>query len=82
MFVIAAALVALILGAILSRVIEPGVRVKKIMLTTNTPGTGSVLTIGSDLLANRNASKERNLCHGSSDRSRNTRHGFVELHWS
>jgi len=28
---------ALILGAILSRVIEPGVRVEKIMLTTNTP---------------------------------------------
>jgi len=35
--VIAAAIVALILGAILSRVIEPGVRVEKIMLTTNTP---------------------------------------------
>src|SRR3954471_1842630 len=28
---------ALILGAILSRVIEPGVRVEKIMLTANTP---------------------------------------------
>jgi len=36
-WVIAAAIVALILGAILSRVIEPGVRVEKIMLTTNTP---------------------------------------------
>jgi alpha/beta hydrolase family protein len=35
--VIAAAIAALILGAILSRVIEPGVRVEKIMLTTNTP---------------------------------------------
>ena len=33
----AAAIAALILGAILSRVIEPGVRVEKIMLTTNTP---------------------------------------------
>jgi hypothetical protein len=33
----AAAVAALILGAILSRVIEPGVRVEKIMLTTNTP---------------------------------------------
>src|SRR5262245_22019476 len=36
-WVVAAATVALILGAILSRVIEPGVRVEKIMLTTNTP---------------------------------------------
>src|SRR5436190_18281045 len=36
-WVIAAAIVTLILGAILSRVIEPGVRVEKIMLTTNTP---------------------------------------------
>ena len=36
-WLIAAAIVALILGAILSRVIEPGVRVEKIMLTTNTP---------------------------------------------
>src|SRR5436853_7552389 len=36
-WVIAAAIVALILGAILSRVIEPGVRVEKIMLTPNTP---------------------------------------------
>ena len=36
-WVIAAAIVALILGAILSRVIEPGVRVEKIMLATNTP---------------------------------------------
>jgi pimeloyl-ACP methyl ester carboxylesterase len=35
--VVAAALSALILGAILSRVIEPGVRVKKMMLATNTP---------------------------------------------
>jgi hypothetical protein len=35
--VIAAALVALILGAILSRVIEPGVRIEKVILTTNTP---------------------------------------------
>ena len=34
---IAAAIAALILGAILSRVIEPGVRVEKIVLTTNTP---------------------------------------------
>jgi hypothetical protein len=34
---VAAAIAALILGAILSRVIEPGVRVEKIMLTTNTP---------------------------------------------
>lgn len=36
-WVIAAAIVALILGAILSRVIDPGVRVEKIMLTGNTP---------------------------------------------
>ena len=36
-WVIAAAIAALILGAILSRVIEPGVRVEKIMLTANTP---------------------------------------------
>jgi hypothetical protein len=36
-WVVAAAIAALILGAILSRVIEPGVRVEKIMLTTNTP---------------------------------------------
>jgi hypothetical protein len=34
-WVIAAAIVALILGAMLSRVIEPDVRVEKIMLTTN-----------------------------------------------
>jgi pimeloyl-ACP methyl ester carboxylesterase len=34
---VAAAVAALILGAMLSRVIEPGVRVKRIMLTTNTP---------------------------------------------
>jgi hypothetical protein len=34
---VVAAVAALILGAILSRVIEPGVRVEKIMLTTNTP---------------------------------------------
>jgi len=34
---IAASIAALIVGAILSRVIEPGVRVEKIMLTTNTP---------------------------------------------
>jgi hypothetical protein len=36
-WVVAAALAALILGAILSRVIDPGIRVEKIMLTTNTP---------------------------------------------
>jgi pimeloyl-ACP methyl ester carboxylesterase len=36
-WVIAAAIAALILGANLSRVIEPGVRVEKVMLTTNTP---------------------------------------------
>ena len=36
-WVVAAAIVALILGAILSRVIDPGVRVEKVMLTTNTP---------------------------------------------
>src|SRR4051794_27800784 len=36
-WVTAAAIAALILGAILSRVIEPGVRVERIMLTTNTP---------------------------------------------
>jgi len=34
---IAAAIVALIVGAILSRAVEPGVRVEKMMLTTNTP---------------------------------------------
>src|SRR3954466_4000562 len=34
---IAAAIVALILGAILSRVVDPGVRVEKVMLATNTP---------------------------------------------
>ena len=36
-WVIAAAIAALILGAVLSRVIEPGVRVEKVMLATNTP---------------------------------------------
>jgi predicted alpha/beta hydrolase len=36
-WLVAVAIAALILGAILSRVIEPGVRVEKIMLTTNTP---------------------------------------------
>ncbi|MCI0351221.1 MAG: alpha/beta hydrolase, partial [Acidobacteriales bacterium] len=36
-WLVAAAIAALILGAILSRVVEPGVRVEKIMLTTNTP---------------------------------------------
>jgi pimeloyl-ACP methyl ester carboxylesterase len=36
-WVVAAAIAALILGAILSRVIEPGVRVEKVMLTANTP---------------------------------------------
>src|SRR5205814_7078453 len=36
-WVIAAAIAALILGAILSRAIEPGVRVEKVNLTTNTP---------------------------------------------
>ena len=36
-WLVAAAIAALILGAILSRVIEPGVRVEKMMLTTNTP---------------------------------------------
>ena len=35
--VVAAAIAALILGAILSHVIEPGVRVEKVMLATNTP---------------------------------------------
>jgi hypothetical protein len=33
---VAAAITALILGAILSRLIDPGVRVEKIMLTANT----------------------------------------------
>jgi hypothetical protein len=37
LWVIAAAVAALILGAILSRVIEPGVRVEKITLTGSTP---------------------------------------------
>jgi hypothetical protein len=36
-WVIAAAIAALILGATLSRVIEPGVRVEKVMLAGNTP---------------------------------------------
>src|SRR3954454_701712 len=36
-WLVAAAIAALILGAVLSRVIEPGVRVEKTMLTTNTP---------------------------------------------
>jgi alpha-beta hydrolase superfamily lysophospholipase len=36
-WIIAAAIAGLILGAILSRVIEPGVRVEKIMLTADTP---------------------------------------------
>jgi pimeloyl-ACP methyl ester carboxylesterase len=36
-WIVAAAIVVLILGAILSRAVEPGVRVEKIMLTTNTP---------------------------------------------
>ena len=36
-WIVAAAIAVLIVGAILSRVIEPGVRVEKVMLTTNTP---------------------------------------------
>src|SRR6266571_5735213 len=36
-WIVAAAIAALILGTILSRVIDPGVRVEKVMLTTNTP---------------------------------------------
>src|SRR6476661_10087001 len=36
-WLIAAAIAVLILGAILSRAVEPGVRVEKIMLATNTP---------------------------------------------
>src|SRR5262245_61524992 len=36
-WLVAAAIAALILGAILSRVIEPGVRVEKVMLATNPP---------------------------------------------
>jgi pimeloyl-ACP methyl ester carboxylesterase len=36
-WVIAGAIAALILGAILARVVEPGVRVEKVMLTANTP---------------------------------------------
>ncbi len=36
-WIIAAAIAALILGATLARVIEPGVRVEKMMLITNTP---------------------------------------------
>lgn len=36
-WVVAAAIAALTLGAILSRVIEPGVRVEKFLLATNTP---------------------------------------------
>src|SRR5215211_2202503 len=36
-WLVAAPIAALILGAILSRVIEAGVRVEEIMLTTNTP---------------------------------------------
>ena len=36
-WIVAAAIAFLILGAILSRAIEPGVRVEKVMLTTNTP---------------------------------------------
>src|SRR3954464_15814196 len=36
-WLVAAAIASLILGAILSRAVEPGVRVEKIMLTTNTP---------------------------------------------
>jgi hypothetical protein len=35
--VVAAAIAALILGAILSRVIEPGVRVQKVTLAEETP---------------------------------------------
>src|SRR6476661_3546959 len=37
LWIVATAIAAFILGAVLSRVIEPGVRVEKIMLTTNTP---------------------------------------------
>jgi Serine aminopeptidase, S33 len=36
-WVVAAAVAVVILGAILSRVVEPGVRVEKVMLATNTP---------------------------------------------
>jgi len=37
-WIVAAAIAALIVGAILSRVVEPGVRVEKVMLATNTKG--------------------------------------------
>src|SRR5882672_7840864 len=36
-WIVVAAIAVLIVGAILSRVIEPGVRVEKVMLATNTP---------------------------------------------
>src|SRR6266581_1293149 len=36
-WIVAAAIVVLIVGAILSRAVEPGVRVEKVMLATNTP---------------------------------------------
>jgi hypothetical protein len=36
-WIVAAAFAALIIGAILSRAVEPGVRVEKVMLATNTP---------------------------------------------
>src|SRR5688500_10577220 len=36
-WIVAAAIAAVVLGAILSGVIAPGIRVEKIMLTTNTP---------------------------------------------
>jgi hypothetical protein len=47
-WLVVAASAALILGAILSRMIDPGIRVEKVMLTTNTPalrlGPTTILT--------------------------------------
>jgi hypothetical protein len=56
---------ALILGAILSRVIEPGVRVEKLMLTTNTPALRLFPTTSGPypiaLLAHGNTGSKENL---------------------
>jgi hypothetical protein len=61
-WIIAAAIAALILAAILSRVIDPGIRVEKVMLTTNTPALRIFPTTPSPhpiaLLAHGGGSKE------------------------
>jgi len=65
LWIIAAASAALILGATLSRVIEPGVRVEKVMLATNTPALRLFSTMPGPhpkvLLAHGNGGSKENL---------------------